>query len=155
MAGANTAPTRQTANITSTSSTWFTTPEIQIGELDPGFRASGRAGDVGCGDHHRGRAVGDERAVRAPQRVGDERVAVRHRVTEVDAEVLGITCNSVAPGPIATALTRDVTYALDDQVIKRMGTPEEVGAAVAYLASPGAAYVTGQVLSVCGGAAMG
>lgn len=67
----------------------------------------------------------------------------------------GITCNSVAPGPIATALTRDVTYALDDQVIKRMGTPEEVGAAVAYLASPGAAYVTGQVLSVCGGAAMG
>ncbi|MGW9477867.1 SDR family oxidoreductase [Saccharomonospora azurea] len=66
-----------------------------------------------------------------------------------------MTCNSVAPGPIATALTRDVTYALDDQVIKRMGTPEEVGAAVAYLASPGAAYVTGQVLSVCGGAAMG
>ncbi|EHR61111.1 SDR family NAD(P)-dependent oxidoreductase [Saccharomonospora cyanea] len=67
----------------------------------------------------------------------------------------GITCNSVAPGPIATALTSNVTYALDDQVIKRMGTPEEVGAAVAYLASPGAAYVTGQVLSVCGGAAIG
>ncbi|OQO92009.1 3-oxoacyl-ACP reductase [Saccharomonospora piscinae] len=67
----------------------------------------------------------------------------------------GITCNSVAPGPIATALTNSVTYALDDQVIQRMGTPGEVGAAVAYLASPGAAYVTGQVLSVCGGAAIG
>lgn len=67
----------------------------------------------------------------------------------------GITCNSVAPGPIATALTNNATYALDDQVIKRMGTPEEVGAAVAYLASPGAAYVTGQVLKVCGGSAIG
>ncbi|MBB3664234.1 NAD(P)-dependent dehydrogenase (short-subunit alcohol dehydrogenase family) [Prauserella sediminis] len=67
----------------------------------------------------------------------------------------GITCNSVAPGPIATALTADVAYALDDQVIKRMGTPEEVAAAVGYLAGPGAGYVTGQVLKVCGGAAIG
>ncbi|MBB3052545.1 NAD(P)-dependent dehydrogenase (short-subunit alcohol dehydrogenase family) [Prauserella isguenensis] len=69
--------------------------------------------------------------------------------------VEGITCNSVAPGPIATALTADVDYALDDQLIKRMGTPEEVAAAVGYLAGPGAGYVTGQVLKVCGGAAIG
>lgn len=36
-----------------------------------------------------------------------------------------------------------------------MGRPEEIGAAVAHLASPGAGYVTGQVLRVCGGAALG
>ncbi|TCP53552.1 3-oxoacyl-[acyl-carrier protein] reductase [Tamaricihabitans halophyticus] len=68
---------------------------------------------------------------------------------------LGITCNSVAPGPVATEMTRSANYALDHQVIKRMGKPEEIAAAVGYLASPGAAYVTGQVLSVCGGAAIG
>lgn len=67
----------------------------------------------------------------------------------------GITVNSVAPGPVATALTTSVSYALDDQVIKRMGTPEEIAGAVAYLVSPDARYVTGQVIRVCGGAAIG
>lgn len=68
---------------------------------------------------------------------------------------LGITCNSVAPGPIATPMTHSVAYSVEGQAIKRMGRPEEVGAAVTYLASPGAAFTTGQVLSVCGGAGIG
>lgn len=67
----------------------------------------------------------------------------------------GITVNSVAPGPIASEMTQSVKYAFDEQVIRRMGTPAEIAAAVAYLASPGARYVTGQTLRVCGGAAIG
>jgi 3-oxoacyl-[acyl-carrier protein] reductase len=68
---------------------------------------------------------------------------------------LGITVNSVAPGPIVTPMTESMAYNLDQQILPRMGKPEEIGAAVAYLASPGAAYVTAQVLRACGGSALG
>jgi 3-oxoacyl-[acyl-carrier protein] reductase len=71
----------------------------------------------------------------------------------------GITANAVAPGFIATAMTEKLT---DDQKDKinaqiptaRMGTPEEVAAAVVYLSSPEAGYVTGTTLHVNGGMAM-
>ena len=71
----------------------------------------------------------------------------------------GITANVVAPGFIATAMTDKLT---DDQKERinaqipaaRMGTPEEIAAAVLYLASPEAAYVTGATLHVNGGMAM-
>ncbi len=71
----------------------------------------------------------------------------------------GITANAVAPGFIATAMTDKLT---DEQKGKinaqipagRMGTPEEIAAAVLYLASPEAAYVTGTTLHVNGGMAM-
>ena len=71
----------------------------------------------------------------------------------------GITANAVAPGFIATAMTDKLT---DDQKGKinaqipaaRMGTPEEIAAAVLYLASPEAGYVTGATLHVNGGMAM-
>lgn len=68
---------------------------------------------------------------------------------------LGITVNSVAPGPIATPMTQAVEYNFDNQAIKRMGTPEEIAAAVVYLASPLASFVTGETIKVCGGAAIG
>ncbi len=71
----------------------------------------------------------------------------------------GITANCVAPGFIATAMTDKLT---DDQKAKinaqipaaRMGAPEEIAAAVLYLASNEAAYVTGATLHVNGGMAM-
>jgi len=71
----------------------------------------------------------------------------------------GITVNAVAPGFIATAMTDRLN---DDQKARilqqipagRMGEAEEVAAAVLFLASPEAAYVTGATLHVNGGMAM-
>jgi 3-oxoacyl-[acyl-carrier protein] reductase len=67
-----------------------------------------------------------------------------------------VTCNAVAPGYIATAMTEKMTEdareTLTGQIpLSRLGTPEDVAAAVAYLASEDAAYVTGHVLNVSGG----
>lgn len=68
---------------------------------------------------------------------------------------LGITCNSIAPGPIETEITKGMNYPLDNQVIKRMGNPEDIAGAVVYFASSYSDYVTGEVLKVCGGSAIG
>ena len=67
-----------------------------------------------------------------------------------------ITVNCVAPGFIDTDMTRALpeaqrTALLAQIPLGRLGAPEEIGAAVAYLASPAAAYVTGCVLHVNGG----
>ncbi|SFA76159.1 3-oxoacyl-[acyl-carrier protein] reductase [Lentibacillus halodurans] len=67
---------------------------------------------------------------------------------------LGINCNSIAPGPVETEITKGMNYKLN-QAIQRMGTPEDIAEAAVYLASPGADYVTGEVLKVCGGSAIG
>jgi len=64
----------------------------------------------------------------------------------------GVTVNAVAPGFIATEMTADVPDAVIDAVpAKRAGTPEEVAAAVRFLASDAAGYVTGSTLFVDGG----
>ena len=68
----------------------------------------------------------------------------------------GITCNAVAPGFIETDMTavlsEKVKAAAEAQIpMKKMGKPEDVAAAVAFLASDAARYITGQVLSVDGG----
>ena len=68
----------------------------------------------------------------------------------------GITVNCVAPGFIETDMTKVLPEAQKEALQKqipmsRLGQPEEIAAAVTYLASPGAAYVTGQTISVNGG----
>ncbi len=70
--------------------------------------------------------------------------------------VRGITVNTVAPGFIDTDMTRALPDAqrealLSDIPLNRLGQPEEIAAAVAFLASPGAAYITGETLHVNGG----
>ncbi len=71
----------------------------------------------------------------------------------------GITVNCVAPGFIRTAMTDELPDAQKDALnaripMGRMGEGEDIGAAVAYLASKEASYVTGQTLHVNGGMAM-
>jgi 3-oxoacyl-[acyl-carrier protein] reductase len=71
----------------------------------------------------------------------------------------GITVNAVAPGFVLTELTENLPEELKAQLIDRtplgrFGTVEEIAAAVAFLASDEASYITGQVLAVDGGLVM-
>lgn len=65
----------------------------------------------------------------------------------------GVTVNAVAPGFVRTDMTGDLNEAELKPLIpmKRFGEPEEVADAVAFLASPKASYITGEVLSINGG----
>jgi 2-hydroxycyclohexanecarboxyl-CoA dehydrogenase len=77
----------------------------------------------------------------------------------------GVRVNAVAPGPIDTQMVRGaealgeigermVQGMIDSTALKRLGEPDEVAAAIAYLASDEAAYVTGETIGVSGGLGM-
>jgi 3-oxoacyl-[acyl-carrier protein] reductase len=68
----------------------------------------------------------------------------------------GITVNVVAPGFITTDMTNVLPEKIKSEVkeripLRRLGTPEDIADLVCYLASPGASYITGQVIAVDGG----
>ena len=80
-------------------------------------------------------------------------------LTKTTAKEMGsrnIRVNAVAPGYIHTAMTDKLSEPVKDAMLKmvplgRLGEPEDVAKAVAFLASDNAAYVNGQTLAVCGG----
>ncbi len=78
----------------------------------------------------------------------------------------GVYCNAIAPGPIDTPLLRRaetdlgpigpkvIETMVGSTLLRRMGTPDEVAATIAFLCSEDASYVTGQTLGVSGGLGM-
>lgn len=82
------------------------------------------------------------------------------RVAAIESAKEGITVNCVAPGMIAAGmfLTTPEQYqavSIERTPMKRAGTAEEVAHCIAFFASPGASFITGQTLFVCGGLSVG
>ena len=90
---------------------------------------------------------------------GTAKAALIHLTRELAADLAPkIRVNAVSPGATATSALEIVTDSpeLTDAMVagtplKRLGEPWEIAAAALYLASPAAAYVTGEILSVSGG----
>jgi len=74
------------------------------------------------------------------------------RSIAIEVGMDNITINNVAPGWIATASQlEDEKIAAQYTPLKRAGTPMETASLIAYLATPGASYITGQIMVVDGG----
>jgi NAD(P)-dependent dehydrogenase (short-subunit alcohol dehydrogenase family) len=82
------------------------------------------------------------------------------RTLALEMARFGITANVVAPALVDTPLFRGLKEEVQERLVKtipakRIGTPEDIGNAVLFLASDEASYVTGQTLYVCGGRSLG
>jgi 3-oxoacyl-[acyl-carrier protein] reductase len=130
---------------------------VNIGGVVAGVRAAvrvmgegGRIISVGSSIGHRGIAPGlsDYGATKAA-------VAAYTRGWALDLAPKGITVNAVQPGPIDTDMNPDGTELAESFKhlipLRRWGKPEEVAAAIAFLAGPGASYITGTTINVDGG----
>jgi 3-oxoacyl-[acyl-carrier protein] reductase len=141
---------------------WATVIEI---DLTAGFRLA-RAALRGMMKRRWGRIIAITSVVGATGNPGQSNYAAAKAGTVGFAKALaaevasrGITVNCVAPGFIATAMTDALTSEQRERIagsipMGRIGTPEEVAAAVLFLASEEARYVTGHCLHVNGGLAM-
>lgn len=126
----------------------------------PGMQARGR-GRIVCIGSEAGRLGSKGGAVYAAAKAG--LVGFARSIARENARY-GITCNAVLPGPIETPM---VARAIADHgerlrrgmsdltLMKRLGTPQEVAAAVAFLCSDAASFITGEVLGVSGGMGCG
>lgn len=133
--------------------------------LTSGFRLS-RALVRGMMKKRWGRIVGISSIVGATGNAGQTNYAAAKagmvgfsKALAAEVANRGITVNVVAPGFIATAMTDALSDAQKEKLLEgvpagRLGTPEDIAAAVLYLASEEAAYVTGATLHVNGGMAM-
>jgi 3-oxoacyl-[acyl-carrier protein] reductase len=159
----NAAVTRDNLALRMKDAEW---DEVMETNLKPVFRLS-RAVMRGMMKARWGRIISITSVVGASGNAGQANYAAAKAgvvgMTKSLARELGsrsITVNCVAPGFIDTDMTRvlaeEQKNALLTQIpLGRLGRPEDIAAAVAYLASPAAAYVTGTVLHVNGGMYMG
>lgn len=82
------------------------------------------------------------------------------RTLALEMARFGITANAIAPALVDTPLFRGLKEEVQERLIKtipagRIGTPEDIGNAVLFLAADESSYVTGQTLYVCGGRSLG